>query len=480
MNEHYDILIVGSGAGGSAAAYSLTRAGHRVLLLEKGGELPRDGSTLDVDKVIRQGIFKSKEPWLDRNGHVFEPEEYFNLGGKTKWYGAALIRFERHEFEAEPAYQYLPWPIGYDDMEPYYEQAESLLTVQHFALEPDLRTLVGKLTRNGAGWDSRPLGLALDPTIVDDPTEAAHFDAFASVKNLKSDGEHAMLEHVRRAPNLTILTGRPVSHFIFDTQRPERLLGARVADGSEFRADTVLLAAGALHSPRLLQTYLRDSGLADKLPCADAVGRHFKRHLLSAVLAFTATPKTDLLRKTVLLLNQRTPHSSIQPLGFDGELLSTLIPGFVPRGLARALGRRAYGFFLQTEDGSDPANRVVAKTDGAEYPLLDYDSARMPAALEEHRRLVRTFNRSLMKIGIPAAAKGIPLAGTAHACGTLVAGNDPRHSVVDADGKVHGLENLYVVDGSVLPRSSRGNPSLTIYAWALRVADRLAIRSPSA
>ena len=79
----------------------------------------------------------------------------------------------------------------------------------------------------------------------------------------------------------------------------------------------------------------------------------------------------------------------------------------------------------------------------------------------------------MLKIGLPAAAKTIPLAGTAHACGSLTMGADPQSSVVDAEGKVHGLDNLYVVDGSVLPRSSRANPSLTIYAWALRVAERL-------
>ena len=473
MNERYDTLIVGSGAGGSAAAYALARAGRRVLLLEKGQELPRDGSTLDVDKVIRQGIFKSKEHWLDKNGRTFEPEEYFNLGGKTKWYGAALARFEPHEFEAEPAHQCLPWPISYRELEPYYEQAETLLGVHRFEPEPDLRAIVGKLTRNGAGWNARPLALALDPTIVQHPEEAAHFDAFASVKNLKADGQHALLERVQHRPNLTILTGQAVRDFLFDPERPERLIGIRTEDGGEFQADTVLLAAGALHSPRLLQGYLSRSGLAERLPCADAVGRNYKSHLLSAVLAFSATPKTDLLRKTLLLLNDRLPHSSIQPLGFDGELLSTLIPGFVPRGFARALGHRAYGFFLQTEDGSDPANRVVAQTNGTRYPQLDYDPARLPAAREEHRQLVRDFNWSLLKIGLPAGAKAIPLAGTAHACGTLVAGDDPRTSVVDADGKVHGLDNLYVVDGSVLPRSSRVNPSLTIYAWALRVAERL-------
>lgn len=473
MNERYDILIVGSGAGGSAAAYALARAGRRVLLLEKGRELPRDGSTLDVDKVIRQGIFKSKEHWLDKNGQTFEPEEYFNLGGKTKWYGAALARFEPREFEAEPVHQCLPWPISYRELEPYYEQAETLLGVHRFEPEPDLQAIVSKLTRNGAGWNAQPLALALDPNIVEHREEAAHFDAFASVKNLKADGQHALLERVQHLPNLAILTGQAVRDFIFDPERPERLIGVRTESGDEFEANTVLLAAGALHSPRLLQGYLSRSGLAERLPCAGMVGRNYKCHLLSAVLAFSATPKTDLLRKTLLLLNDRLPHSSIQPLGFDGELLSTLIPGFVPRWFASALGHRAYGFFLQTEDGSDPANRVVAQTNGARYPQLDYDPTRLPVAREEHQQLVRDFNRSLWKIGLPAAAKGIPLAGTAHACGTLVAGHDPQTSVVDADGKVHGLDNLYVVDGSVLPRSSRVNPSLTIYAWALRVAERL-------
>ena len=474
MNEFpYDALIIGSGAGGSAAAYQLARAGRRVLLLEKGRELPRDGSTLDVDKVIRQGLFKSQERWLDKDGATFAPEEYFNLGGKTKWYGAALVRFEPHEFEADPAHQCLPWPIRYPDLAPYYDQAEALLGVHRFEPEPDLSAIVGKLTGNGAGWNAQPLMLALDPEILAHPAAAAHFDAFASVRNLKSDSQHALLERVQTLPNLTVLTGQAVRDFIADPERPEHLLGVRTEDGSEFRADSVLLAAGALHSPRLLQGYLENSGLAERLPCAHAVGRNYKHHRLSAMLAFSATPKTDLLRKTVLLLNERLPHSSIQPLGFDGELLSTLIPGFVPRWFARALGHRAYGFFLQTEDGSDPANRVIAQTNGSQYPQLDYDPARLPTAVAEHRQLVRDFSRSLLKAGLPAAAKAIPLAGTAHACGTLTMGADPQSSVVDAEGKVHGLDNLYVVDGSVLPRSSRANPSLTIYAWALRVTERL-------
>jgi choline dehydrogenase-like flavoprotein len=65
------------------------------------------------------------------------------------------------------------------------------------------------------------------------------------------------------------------------------------------------------------------------------------------------------------------------------------------------------------------------------------------------------------------------LAGTAHAMGSMVTGNDPSTSVVDAHGKVHGMQNLYVGDGSVLPRASRVNPALTIYAWGLRLGNHL-------
>ena len=89
----FDAIIVGSGAGGAAAAFQLVRAGLRVALVEKGGPLPQDASTLDFNRVVHEGIFKSHEQWLDNQGRRFSPEEYFNLGGKTKWYGAALLRY---------------------------------------------------------------------------------------------------------------------------------------------------------------------------------------------------------------------------------------------------------------------------------------------------------------------------------------------------------------------------------------------------
>lgn len=468
----FDVVIVGSGAGGCAAAYRLGTAGLRVAVVEKGTALPRDASTLDYEKVVHRAIFKSKELWRDGRGRQFAPEECFNLGGKTKWYGAALLRYGPHEFEADPAHQCTGWPIGYDDLRPYYEEAEAALGIRSFATEPDLVRILERLRRNSPAWRVQPLPLGLASSILDHPVEASRFDGFASVAGLKSDGETVFLSRLSGMPNVSLLTGVEVVDLLGEQGSPRRLAGVRLADGRVVRGGAVLLAAGALHSPRLLARYLQQSGLDDVLPSAVMVGRHLKLHLLTAVVAISPERKTDLIRKTTLLLNDALPHSSVQPLGFDGELIATLVPKLAPRSLARQIGVRAYGFFLQTEDGSHPDNRVIA---GAQ-PTLDYDAARVAPAADEHRKLVNSFRRALGGAGMLAFSERIGLAGTAHACGTLVTGSHPRQSVVTADGRVHGMDSLYVVDGSVLPRSSRVNPSLTIYSWSLRVAHELALQ----
>ena len=164
----------------------------------------------------------------------------------------------------------------------------------------------------------------------------------------------------------------------------------------------------------------------------------------------------------------------MQPLGFDGELIATLVPGFVPGPIRRAIGQRSYGFFLVTEDGSEPRNRIVEDPRSSAPPVLDYDAARLPPAAREHRAFTRAFQGVLARTGVVAFTKRIGLSGTAHACGSLICGADARQSVVDTEGRVHGMHGVYVVDGSVLPRSSRVNPSLTIYAWGLRVGNLIA------
>jgi len=471
----YDVIIIGSGAGGAAAAYHLAQTGKRVLVIEKGMPLPRDGSTLDVDTVMRRGAFLSAERWVDRHGEIIVPEEHFNLGGKTKWYGAALLRFAPHEFEADVAHGCLPWPIGYHDLAPFYDEAERLLGVRPFAPEPALARLVTGLHALDGRWTKQALMVGLNADILDYPEEAEHFDAFASVRGLKSDAETCLLDRVRDQRNLTIVTGQAVRSLTPAVGAPLRIAGVECENGMRYQADTVLLAAGALHSPRLLQAYLERSGLENDLPAARNVGRNYKFHVLTALLAFSHRPMNDVLSKTLLLTHEDFPHSTLQTLGgsLARDIILTQAPAFAPKALVLPFARRALGLFLQTEDGSHRDNRVLQAGGWPPRPQIDHDMRRIPEAAIEHRRLVSTLRRQLVKLGYLPVTKSIPLTGTAHACGTLVAGNDPTTSVVNADGRVHGMENLYVVDGSVLPRSSRVNPALTIYAWALRVASRL-------
>jgi choline dehydrogenase-like flavoprotein len=270
------------------------------------------------------------------------------------------------------------------------------------------------------------------------------------------------------------MTGDAVTGLLGSAQTAERVRGVRLSSGREVTGSHVLLAAGAMHSPRLLQRYLRASGLDERLPGARLVGCYFKRHLLTALIAFSPSRKTDAVRKTTVWLSEEYPHSSVQPLGFGSDVIASLLPKLLPRWLAARVATHAYGFFLQTEDGSDARNRVVAEGKDGDLPQLDYDPARLPESVNEHRRMVRSFRLALLTAGHVSGVQGIGLAGTAHACGTLVTGHDPKRSVVDPQGRVHGFENLYVVDGSILPRSARVNPSLTIYAWALRSAEQLA------
>ena len=258
--EYYDSIIVGSGAGGAAAAYRLTEGGQRVLLLEKGPMLARTSDTLDPQRVVHDGYYKSKETWSDARGNPIVPEEYFNVGGKTKWYGAALLRFAGNEMTADPMFAYRDWPVGEAALNPYYAAAEQLLGVRTFACEPVLERIVQVLTAR-AGWAAFPLPMALSLQIVDTPKEAAHFDGFASPTGMKADAEYSLIDRARETGRLTLIANEPVVELLSDSAGKLTITGARTAGGTSYRASRVLLAAGALHSPRLLEQYLHTHAL---------------------------------------------------------------------------------------------------------------------------------------------------------------------------------------------------------------------------
>jgi choline dehydrogenase-like flavoprotein len=334
--QDYDVIIIGSGAGGSAAAHRLVSAGRRVLMLEQGGALPRDGSTLDVKQVFAEGRFKNRRAWVDNQNRQFIPGEFHNVGGKTKWYGAALLRFSPEEFDADDDHQCLGWPIDYEELAPYYDQAESLLEVTRFDNEPELQRLVDKVTTADPAWRADALPLGLKREILDHPEEAKHFDGFASVCGLKSDAERNLLDALADRRNFRLLADSEVTGFVHADGDPTSIRGVTCADGTSHRATAVILAAGAMSSPRLLQDYLERTGLTDRLPSAPTVGANFKLHLNSALLGFSPFKKTDVLRKTAIFYNQRFPHTNIQCLGWmDGEILATQLPAAVPKFLAQ-------------------------------------------------------------------------------------------------------------------------------------------------
>ncbi len=468
LTQRFDVIVVGSGAGGAAAAYALVRRGLQVLLIERGSVLPRDGSTLRVDPVLREGRFRHPEVWQSADGEPFQPTEFNNFGGKTKWYGAALLRFAPHEFASEPGFAAQGFPLRYEELAPFYDQAEQLLEVRHFDTEPELERMLAGFSQRG--WQRQALPMGLRPAILQHPEEARRFDGFASPSDLKLDAQVAFLNRLTEAPNLAVLVDAEVTGLEPHPEQPRCVGAVTLRDGRRLCARAVVLAAGALHSPRLLTRYLQQTGLEATLPAARQVGRNYKCHFNTAYVVFAATPRQDLLRKTTLLLHPDFPHSSVQTLGWmDGELVALEAPGWLPRGLVNLLGARAYGFWLTTEDPSHPDNRVLA----TEPPTLDYDPHRTPGAWAEHRKLIGAVRGALMVQGLLGSAKTMPLGATAHACGTLSAGADPTRAVVGADGRVHGLHNLYVADGSVLTRASRVNPALTIYAWGLRVGSHL-------
>ena len=129
--DRYDVIIIGTGAGGGTLAQALAPTGKRILLLERGDFVPREKANWDPRRVNVEGRYQTKEVWHDREGNPLHPHTNYAVGGNTKFYGAALFRFRKEDFGelrhhggTSPA-----WPISYEELEPYYLKAEHLYQV---------------------------------------------------------------------------------------------------------------------------------------------------------------------------------------------------------------------------------------------------------------------------------------------------------------------------------------------------------------
>ena len=129
--DHYDVVVIGSGAGGGTLAYALANTPARILIVERGDFIPQEDENWDPEAVWKHLRYQTRELWLDANGREFPPYSHYNVGGNSKFWGSVLYRLRREDFQdlkhldgLSPA-----WPIDYDTLEPYYDRAEQLYRV---------------------------------------------------------------------------------------------------------------------------------------------------------------------------------------------------------------------------------------------------------------------------------------------------------------------------------------------------------------
>jgi choline dehydrogenase-like flavoprotein len=512
MADHYDVIIVGSGAGGGTLAHALASSGKRILLLERGDFLPRELENWDPKPVFVDGKYISKDTWFDRDGKPFQPQVHYFVGGATKLYGAALYRLRPGDFgELKHVSGISPaWPLSYGDFEPWYTRAEQLYQVHGNAgedptegprsapypwpavsHEPRIQQISDDLAKGGYHPFHAPCGILLNEARRPESIciRCATCDGYPCLVHAKSDAEVIAVRPLLGRSNVTLLTGAEVTKLETDDSG-RTVTGVVVSrDGNRevYQADIVAISAGAANSAKLLLNSASDAhprGLANG---SDQVGRNYMFHNCLAVVAL-ARQKNDTVFQKTLGINDfyfatkdyQWPMGNIQMIGkSNAEAMRGEQPEktmFAPNWTLADVAEHAVDFWLTTEDLPVPENRVTTDTDGNVH--LTYSATND----EEAGRLYGELKKILNHTGMAAhhvlrknfyMDMSIPVAGCAHQAGTCRFGADPATSVLDVTCKAHELDNLYVVDTSFFPSIGAVNPALTAMANALRVGEHL-------
>jgi choline dehydrogenase-like flavoprotein len=508
MTEHYDVIVIGSGAGGGTLTHALAPTGKRILLLERGRWYPRERDNWDSRVVWGNLKYRNAGLWRDQDGRTFNPKQHYYVGGNTKVYGAVLFRFRERDFgEVHHVDGVSPaWPLDYADFEPWYTKAEQLYSVHGergadpldppssapypwpaVSHEPRIEQLAHDLKGAGLHPFPLPLGILLDEANPEHSRciRCGTCDGFACLVKAKADAQVVCVEPALEFPNVTMLTGAEVKRLVTDpTGRiVERIVVDRDGAREEYSADVVVVAAGAINSAALLLASADEDHPAGLGNSSGLVGRNLMLHNNSSLIAISKTPNPTVFEKTLGINDYYYgdgewdfPLGAMQMLGrSDAFTMSLDAPDAEdPADLAS----RSLDFWLTTEDLPREQNRVEVDTDGA--IKLTY----APSNLEAHDRLNAKF-RSLLDtmrcrdevIGKHTYLGGrLGISGVAHQNGTIRFGEDPATSALDVNCRLHDIDNVYVSDSSFFVSSAAVNPTLTIIANALRVADHLVTR----
>jgi choline dehydrogenase-like flavoprotein len=512
MPDHYDVIIVGSGAGGGTLAHRLAPSGKRVLVLERGDWLPREIENWDAEAVFVENRYVSADTWYDGEGKAFQPQVHYFVGGATKFYGAALYRLRERDFGELKHHDGISpaWPIGYGVMEPYYTQAEQLYQVHGargedptdppasapypfppISHEPRIQRLFDDMAAVGLHPFHSPSGVMLDEARpeLSQCIRCATCDGFPCLVHAKADADVIAVRPALAHDNVTLVRNARVRRL--ETDDSGRTVSAVVADvdgeAQRFSADVVVLSAGAVNSAAILLASANDQHPAGLANGSDQVGRNYVFHNSRAFLA-VSTEKNDTRFQKTLGLNDYYfgdadfdhPMGNVQMVGkssapmYKGE--KPVEAGLAPMFALRDVAEHAVDFWLSVEDLPSPANRVTLNRQGE--VVLSYT----PNNQEPMEQLYHRVKKHLSHLGmhphhlIPRNVymkNDVPVAGCAHQAGTVRFGTDPATSVLDVDCKAHEVDNLYVVDTSFFPSIGAVNPALTAIANALRVGDHL-------
>jgi choline dehydrogenase-like flavoprotein len=509
MTTSFDVIIVGTGAGGGTLARRLAPSGKRILLLERGDWLPREPANWDPRLVTVDGRYRSGDEWADSDGRPFVPRVHYFVGGATKLTSAAMHRMRRedfgevrHEDGISPA-----WPVSYEELEPYYTQAEQLFAVHGgrgedptepgtsapypyppISHEPRIARLAEDLINAGLNPFHTPLGLLLRE---ENPPYSACVrcstcDGFPCLVIGKSDAEVLGVRPALEHPNVTLLTN---ANAVRLTTNPAGTAVTEVVVDHEgqlerYAADLVVLACGAVNSAKLLLASATDRHPAGLANGSDEVGRNYQHPVLQSLLTMSHDPHELVFAGTLAVSDFYFGGGAGHPLGMiqvagpahaevvrgDAAAAAELSADLTPSEVAR----HALVFRLSTEDIARSDNRVMLERDGRVRLRHSAGSAGVA------RRLADRLRSMLPSLGLVPAVM-IPLGAAGHHApdyqlGTCRFGKDPSSSVLDTDCRAHELDNLYVVDASFLPSGGAVDPALTVMANALRVGDHLLSR----
>jgi len=508
MSASFDVIIIGSGAGGGTLALKLAASGKRILILERGGYLPREQQNWDTTEVFVNNRYMSKDTWYDKDHQAFQPGVHYFVGGATKMFGAALYRLRQQDFIAHQTADGMSagWPIRYEDLEPYYSQAEQLYNVHGrrgddptdppasapypfppVSHEPRIQEIADALTRTGYHPAYAPCAVLLDEA---DPINSRCIrcntcDGFPCLLHAKADAETIAVRPALRHSNVSLLTHAHVRRLETGVGGREvtRVIVDHAGQQESFAGDIVVVSCGAANSARLLlmsASAAHPAGLANG---SDMVGRHYMFHNAMALVALSRRENPTVFQKTLSINDfyfsapdYAFPLGNIQMLGkSQGPMFREDAPGFAPGFALDKMARHAVDFWLTAEDIALPQNRITLNAQNeiqVHYEFTNVDAinhlrSKLQGMLEHMDMHPHLIPNSLY------LGKHIPIAGVAHQAGTCRFGIDPRTSVLDVNCKAHELENLYVVDTSFFPSIGAVNPSLTAIANALRVGDHL-------